>query len=93
VPTGGSAHHRRRGDGDRPRPRRSSRTIESELLVAAGQTRRTGHGATLVMSEAKQGSSGALQVTIVVDGEALGSRLPIHWHAVFQVMPQERRAP
>jgi hypothetical protein len=63
VPTGGSAHHRRRGDG-----------------------------ATLVMSEATQGSSGALQVTIVVDGEALGSRLPVNWHALIQVMHQERRA-
>jgi hypothetical protein len=45
------------------------------------------------MSAAKPGDSGALKVPIVVDGKALGSRLAITWQAVFQVMPQARRAP
>jgi hypothetical protein len=61
-------------------------------MVAAGQTLRTGHDATLVMREDEQGAPGVLKVTIVVDGEALGSRLPVEWHAVIQVIHQDRRA-
>jgi hypothetical protein len=44
------------------------------------------HGATAVMVEYDQGDPVAMKFKIMVDGEALGYRLPVNWQTVLAVM-------
>jgi hypothetical protein len=61
-------------------------TIATKKTVAEVQKLLSGHGATAVMVEYDQGDPVAMKFKIVVDGEALGYRLPVNWQAVLAVM-------
>ena len=63
-------------------------TIATKKTVAEVQTLLSSHGATAVMVEYDQGDPVAMKFKIMVDGEALGYRLPVNWQAVLAVMRQ-----
>jgi hypothetical protein len=60
--------------------------IAVDTTVADVQKLVSGHGAPAVMVEYGQGDPVAMKFKIMVDGEALGYRLPVNWQAVHQVM-------
>jgi hypothetical protein len=48
-----------------------------------------GHAATAVMVKDAEGEPTAVKVQIVVEGEPLGSRLPVEWKVVLGVIRQD----
>jgi hypothetical protein len=67
----------------------SSTTIGAENMVAGMHTLLSSHGATAVMVEYEKGEAVAMKFKIMVDGEALGYRLPVNWQAVLAVMRRD----
>jgi hypothetical protein len=58
----------------------------AEKTVAQVQQLLSSHGASAVMVEYDQGDPVAMKFKLLVDGEALGYRLPVNWQAVLAVM-------
>jgi hypothetical protein len=64
-------------------------TIATKKTVAEVQTLLANYGATAVMVEYDKGDAVAMKFQIVVDGEALGYRLPVNWQTVLAVMRRD----
>jgi hypothetical protein len=63
--------------------------IAVDTTVADVQKPLSGHGATAVMVEYDRGDPVAMKLKIMVDGEALGYRMPVNWQAVLAVMRRD----
>jgi hypothetical protein len=61
-------------------------TIATKKTIAEVQQLLSSHGTTAAMVEIAKGGAVAMKFTIVVDGKELGSRMPVNWQAVRQVM-------
>jgi hypothetical protein len=64
-------------------------TIATKTTVGQVQQLLSNHGSTAVMVEYDKGDPVAMKFKIMVDGEALGYRLPVHWQAVLAVMRRD----